>query len=93
MQYKTFGNTGLLVSTLCLGTMTLRAMPKRAIQPEKRGATQNPSLSLSRSGGGRSRDRHPGSARDTEPSSEGLRRVELKNHPLWIWNARIRCPI
>ncbi len=93
MQYNTFGNSGLLVSTLCLGTMTLRAMPKRAIQPEKRCATQNPSLSLSRSGGGRSRDRHPRSARDTEPSSEVLRRVELKNPPLRIWNARIRCPI
>jgi aryl-alcohol dehydrogenase-like predicted oxidoreductase len=42
MQYKTFGNTGLLVSTLCLGTMTLRAMPKRAIQPEKRWRNPEP---------------------------------------------------
>jgi len=35
------------------------------------------------SGGGPSRDRHPHSARDTEPSNEGFRGVELKDHPLW----------
>src|SRR5882762_6485593 len=84
-------------------------MSKRAIQPEKRCPTHNPRLLLSRQGtqwfvvafsAGPSSpaEVRPGTAIRVTLGIQNLRTrvfrgVELKDHPLGIWNPRIRCRV